>query len=432
MQPPAPRNRPSRCSCTAENQIVLMGASVRAAAQSASRAGFCVTGIDLFCDSDTEAACHQLFAVPGLGHSKAGFANAGDGDPGAFGRVGLERVIHACRGVRLVEVGGLSAGNLLSQRLSSLCPQLGPTPQVRQQIGDVEFLRELAASTGMRFPRSSHRGWPATTARHAPGRWLVKRRFSCGGLGVHWQDADSIIAADELLQQWVAGRSYGATLLSNGDDVVLLGACRSLFRRRGRLPFVYAGSFGPTSLSPELTHTLRRLGKQIVAATKLRGLFNVDYLLDRQGNAWLIEINPRWSGSSELIERRLIDRQALGIESSLFALSIQAIQGNDISLLSRQDLAESAEGHPVFLKRIVFASSDVCFHRSLLTQLTVLTSGNDIHTAIHDVPREGTVIRQGEPLLTLISCFEHNAKNPMRKHRAVLRDIHAAVERHPA
>ncbi len=424
MQPPAPRNRPARCSCTAEKQIVLIGASVRAAAQSASRAGFCVTGIDLFCDSDTEAACHQLFAVPGMSHS-----NAGDGDPDAFGPVGLERIIHACRGLPLVEVGGLRAGNLLSQRLSRLCPQLGPAADVRKQIGDVEFLREMAASSGMRFPRS-HRRWPTTTAWHPPGRWLVKKRSSCGGLGVHWQDADSTIAADELLQQWVAGRSYGASLLSDGGDVVVLGACRSLFQRRGRLPFVYAGSFGPISLSPEVAHKLRRLGMQIVAATKLRGLFNVDYLLDREGNAWLIEINPRWSGSSEVIERRLVDRHALGVESSLFALSIQAIQGKNISLVSRQDLAESAETNPVFLKRIVFARADLCFRRSLLTQLSGLANGNDIHTAIHDVPREGTVIRQGEPMLTLISCFEHTAKNPMRKHQAVLRELHAAVERH--
>ncbi len=41
------------------SRLILVGASVRAAAQSAARAGFQVTGIDLFGDIDTVAACQN-------------------------------------------------------------------------------------------------------------------------------------------------------------------------------------------------------------------------------------------------------------------------------------------------------------------------------------------------------------------------------------
>jgi predicted ATP-grasp superfamily ATP-dependent carboligase len=337
---------------------------------------------------------------------------------------------------------------------------------------------------------------------------LIKNRVSCGGLGIRWHCVDQTTAADQLLQQWVAGRSYGATMLACGDDVVLLGVCRSLFSRRGRLPFVYAGSFGPIPVSPETASTLRRLGQQIVATTNLRGLFNVDYLLDRSGDAWLLEINARWSGSSELVEQRLIDLHALGVKNSLFELSIQAIKGSKDSLwdcseitsashspagesslseergepspavqtsdppasgrvnqstsnevisqqfrsalrelsvgvlsdknatpvartmLSSHQDPVSAEEQPVYLKRILFARSDVRFHQSVVRQLTELARG--YHAVIHDIPDDGTLIRQAEPMLTLIAKIKPHEKNPMRKQRVLQRDIHAAVKRNPA
>ncbi len=416
MQPPASRNRESRCSCPAEKRIVLVGASVRAAAQSASRAGFCVTGIDLFGDRDTQAVCHQHFMVPKLG------GGGSQGDPGTFHRVDFDTIVDACEGVPVVEVGGLNAANLLFERLADLCPLLGAAADVRDQLNDVDFLRGLAAAAGMRFPRTLRRWSPQTVSS---GRWLIKKRCSCGGLGIRWYDVDQTTAADELLQQWAAGRSYGATLLASDDDVVLLGACRSLFTRRGRLPFVYAGSLGPITVSSKTASTLKRLGQQMIATTRLRGLFNVDYLLDRCGEAWLIEVNPRWSGSSELVERRLIDQHALAANNSLFELSIQAIQGAKVSLM-----ASSAEQQPVYLKRIMFARSDCCFHHSVLTQFTGLAS--KFHAVIHDIPGDGTVVRQAEPMFTLISKIEPNEKNPMRKHRVLQREIHAVVEGNPA
>jgi predicted ATP-grasp superfamily ATP-dependent carboligase len=375
----------------------------------------------LFGDSDTQAACYQHFMAPDHG------SGASQGDPGTLHRVDFDTIRDACEGVPLVEVGGQNA-NLLTERLADLCPLLGPEADVRDQLNDVESLRELAASAGMRFPRTLH-GWPPQTVTPG-GRWLIKKRRSCGGLGIRWYRLDQTTAADELLQQWVAGRSYGATMLASDDDVVLLGACRSLFTRRDGLPFVYAGSFGPIPVSSKTATTLRRLGQQLVATTRLRGLFNVDYLLDRCGESWLIEINPRWSGSSELVERRLIDQHVLAANNSLFELSIQAIQGAEVPLTSREESTTSPEEQPVYLKRIMFARSDVRFHHSVVRQFT--GQGSGFHAAIHDIPVDGTVVRKAEPMLTLISKIEPNAKNPMRKHRVLQREIHVAVERNPA
>jgi predicted ATP-grasp superfamily ATP-dependent carboligase len=47
---------------------------------------------------------------------------------------------------------------------------------------------------------------------------------------------------------------------------------------------------------------------------------------------------------------------------------------------------------------------------------------------IHDIPRAGTIIGRGEPLFTLISKIAPNSTHPMRRHRVLMRQVHAAAK----
>ena len=117
MQPPAERNTaslegcpprreraPVQPRCTTgdgppRKQIVLLGASIRPAAQSARRAGLSVTGIDLFGDTDTVAACDRYLAIDAERNS--------------------DEIFRACRGIPVIQVGGLHAHDWLTRRLSA-------------------------------------------------------------------------------------------------------------------------------------------------------------------------------------------------------------------------------------------------------------------------------------------------------------------------
>ena len=63
MQPPADSNRPRKDVESSARTVVLIGASIRSAAQSAQRAGFQVLGIDHFGDVDTRQACREFWIL---------------------------------------------------------------------------------------------------------------------------------------------------------------------------------------------------------------------------------------------------------------------------------------------------------------------------------------------------------------------------------
>ena len=111
---------------------------------------------------------------------------------------------------------------------------------------------------------------------------------------------------------------------------------------------MYAGSLGPIGFGGMITERLRRLGQAIVDSFQLQGLFNADVVIDSSNQIWLLEINPRWSGSTELIERSLGDGSNDGRGISLLGTVL------DATPLSRLPIKPNASG-PVYWKRILYA-----------------------------------------------------------------------------
>jgi uncharacterized protein len=383
--------------------IVLIGASVRAAAQSARRAGFRVTGVDLFGDVDTLAACEQH-------------------------RLLSEITAQELRTAPLVlQVGGLADTSLLRE----LPPHMVCDPQM---LSDPALLGKIARAAGILVP-------PTLLARDfaeaATGRWLTKKRDSCGGLGVQWWQGTGrplkergTPADEQVIQQWIPGRLLGASFLSNGREVEFLGVCRGLFKRTHvddvRLPFVYAGSLGPLPISTDLRGSLWKVGQEVLAATGLRGLFNVDLIQDAAGALWLLEINPRWSGSSELIERSLIECQLIEAGSSLISHTVRAMAGLPIGLTMQRTNMQHLPSF--YLKRIIFArrAGQFAMHRIEALVGQQATAEGRGNVSFHDLPAEGAVLRQGWPVLTVIE--RRQEKVPMKTHRDLVRSIRLAIE----
>ncbi len=392
-------------ACPEGKWIALWGASVRAAAESAKRAGFSVLGIDQFGDTDTLAACNRHIRITA--------------------ETELEQLAGIRGGLPLLRVGGLSRLGWIVPRVAGERTDAASliAATVAKQIGEPEYLRALAAAAGIEFPMTLGGEEFGTSARH--GRWLRKNRHSCGGLAVRWLDpaAAHKINSSECLQRWINGTPYGATLITNGDGVSLLGVCRMLFTRQSDRPFVYAGSLGPLSVPRMIAARLLRLGRELVAQSKFRGLFNVDFVVDRRGKPWLLEINPRWSSSSELIERGLIDRgrirDAHHAGDSLVRRWIDALEGGEIRSLD-DGLAEKPQSRspcPVYLKRIIYARRTTRFDHTTATQLLW---GNE---SLHDIPADGHLVLAGQPICTLITKIDENENDPMRRHRVVVRSL---------
>ena len=257
MQPPAETNWPTNRTEIPRGTVVLIGASIRSAAQSARHAGFRVLGIDQFGDLDTREACEHFWELDEFGSNP--------------------EFLRLCKRFPVLTVGGLNSHRGLVESLERDCaawPSADPVaaPLSESLWDDTSWLADLSQTCNLKFPTTLR----MTDAMNRPlsvegGRWLQKSRKSSGGLGVRWYGSGLINAGslssgnerdepacqpstildhaatlgnrdpnatppDTVVQRWVAGRPHGATLICNGTDSRLLGICQSLFTRKNDLP----------------------------------------------------------------------------------------------------------------------------------------------------------------------------------------------------
>ena len=212
------------------------------------------------------------------------------------------------------------------------------------------------------------------------------------------------------LQRWVPGRTFGATFLSDGSSARLLGICSGRFTKLSNRPFVYAGSLGPLALGKALTDTIQRVGAHVVQQLPLQGLFNVDLIIEGEV-VWLLEVNPRWSASCELIERAMIDAASLSPRESLIGLTLRG-RVNDVPL---------ATPSAPYLKRVVFS------RQSGQCDLNRIRGLGELDAELADVPPAGRLIQAGEPILSVILKYADTGTVAWKKTRRLFASVQAAV-----
>lgn len=384
--------------------VILVGASVRAAAESARRGGWEVIGIDLFGDCDTREHCVHFHQFVDLDRLRE------------FDSV-IPRV-QVCVVGDFISPCGVSAfdvAELLSQRGHQ---QIGSDSVHSQQVKDPRVLAGIAAHAVIRMPYTFDlsSGDSVGELPSRDPRYLFKKKNMSGGLGVHWNAEDTRAC---YRQAWIPGRACGATVAIFDDQVVVLGICRTHFSRQSNRPFVYAGSTGPVELKASHKDSLSLMGDKL-RQLGLRGLVNFDLIADRQGDLWLLEVNPRWSGSCEVIERSMIDRSG-DHAFSLFAWS----HGRS---LGRHDLA-SLHGEFLIHKRILYARHAVHFRRDVLDEV-IEKYRNEVDIEMADIPVDHADIARGCPMFTLLIRVKR--AEPVgygTPTYAALRNIHAMVHR---
>ncbi len=354
---------------------MLVGASARAAAESAQIAGFSPIVIDQFGDRETVAAAHQWHSLDEIRVS----------DTTAV----LDRIVGD---TPIAIVGGLQGGYQWLVRPANGGPGRrfwGASPERFASCDEVDFLRGLAANATARFPESRQ------GAVTEPG-WLIKHRASSGGLGVSYCKDDQPIPDNAILQRPVRGAICGASFLGLGDRALLLGLCRLLKKRIAPFPFVFAGAVGPIPISGAVCQSLRRLGTAFCQTAPITGPFNIDVAIDHD-SVTLLEVNPRWSASMELVERAWSETS--GEPCSMF--DRPADWERRIGAASQGRDAPSRVGKTVFVKRVLFARDD----------RTIWPVDFDRRTRQgcwewKDVPRQPIRVHRHEPLATLITRLD--------------------------
>ena len=262
--------------------LILFGASTRAAAFSALRAGLRPWCADLFADADLQARCPAMRL------------------PAAYPNGFLDWIGADLPGPWMY-TGGLENRPWLIERMARRRPLWGNNCPVLLNARNPAFVRAAVRAAGLPAPAVHWYFRRPPTA----GRWLVKPVWGLGDPIHFWTAADAADSPSLLvyLQEFLEGESQAAVYCGDGKSARLLGVSRQLVGEPWlhAAPFRYCGSIGPLRLEPNARRALEKLGAVLARSCGLRGLFGVDGVLHNAA-FWPVEVNPRYTASVEVLE----------------------------------------------------------------------------------------------------------------------------------
>lgn len=363
---PGPASPPGDAGSVFVPRLLVVGASARAAAHSALRAGLLPAAIDLFTDRDLAelAPCARIAretypdALPEL---------AGDMPDGPW-----------------IYTGAMENHPETVRALAADRPLWGNPADVLRAVRDPARLHESLRRAGLPSPevRLRREGLPRDAS------WLAKPIASSAGHGiVPLSPAAALPRTPCYFQARVEGEPLAAIFLGAGSGARLLGVTRQFLGRPGA-PYAYVGSLGPWPIPSAARATLVRIGDFLARDFDLMGLFGVDFVL-RGTVPWPVEVNPRYTASVEVLERAT-GASFLAMHAAVFD------RGRTVEV----NPGHRGAGVSFVAKSILFADHDFEFPPGVALRGRERATGG---TSVADIPSAGTPIGAGEPVLTVFA-----------------------------
>ncbi len=344
--------------------VLIVGVSTRALAESASRAGYSCVSVDAFGDLDQKSRVENVSLSRDLGRRYSAAAAVAIGRRSAAASVAY--------------VANLENHPAAVRRLALGRQLLGNTPATLVRARDPVAVADVVQRAGGRVPLTL---LPGQTGQASAGvRWLRKPRRGGGGSGVEEWKPGAPLGPHELVQERIEGVLASVAFVADGQRAVLLGMSTGLagdpaFGARG---YRYCGSLYPFSADGALFDRMSAIAGAVTEAFGLVGLNGIDFVL-REGEPYVLEINPRYSASMELIER--------GGRLNVFEAHVAACGG----ALPSAGAAPMAE---VLGKAILYARRDVIVGDSRRWLL---------RDDVRDLPFPGERIPRGHPVCTVFA-----------------------------
>ena len=350
------------------DDVVLVGYSTRALAESAVRAGYRCRTVDAFGDLDQKARVENVALGRDLGRR--------------YGAGAAAVVARRFPGGAVAYVTNLENHPAAVRRLAAGRRLLGNDPSTLIRVRDPWLLAEVVRAVGARVPWTLSR----REAIEAPGEraWLRKPLRGGGGTGVAPWTPGEPLGFGEVAQERIEGTLASVAFAADGRRAVVLGLSLQLAGDPafGATGFDYTGSLlAPIAAlgGAAVVDRARDLADAVTRAFGLRGVNGIDFIL-RDGELHVLEVNPRYTASMELIER------AHGV--SIFDVHVRACGGELPVLDPAPSLVET------FGKAILYARRDVTVGD---------TRGWLERDDVRDVPFPGESIAEGVPVCTVFA-----------------------------
>ena len=332
--------------------LIIVGASARAAACSAYRAGYTPYWLDQFGDEDLRQRFRGRIITD---YPRSAVELIGEAPVAPF-----------------IFTGALENHPDVLEELCGQRTLLGNLKPVCLKVRDPSGLYEVFRRNGIPCPDIRIGAGGIAT----PQEWLIKPLFSAGGIGIGYYEGQPVNAG-WYLQRYLPGDSVSAVFIGGRGYCHLLGVTRQLigepaFHAR---EFGYCGSIGPIDLNDTDTRQWNRIGTVVTEEFGLRGLFGIDAI--KQGDKiYPVEVNPRYTASVEVLE---------------LALGIHAVKYHCDACRNRSVNIEERVPRHLIGKAILFAPKDLIFEECEIDGFSIA-----------DIPAQGTEIKQGHPITTVM------------------------------
>ena len=240
--------------------------------------------------------------------------------------------------------------------------------------------------------------------QYSDNQFILKPLQGSGGLGIFLLNNEScnelkqvneiyenISLENYILQEYIEGTNVSSSVLSSQNDRKNLINSRLITEHDlGNESYEYSGNILPldensfrmfndnqTEINAdELNDEMKDTSEDLIKQFNLIGSNGVDYILDKDGKLKIIEINPRFQGTYELVENSL--------DINLLDAHIKACEGEIIDIPNPSQYS---------IKKIIYARKQV-------------NIGNLNIPNVYDIPYEGVKIEKDQPLVTIISSNE--------------------------
>ncbi len=301
-------------------KVGVIGFNARPLACSVRKAGGSPFVSDYWGDSDLDTCSEEWIAVlsPVPGSRQRGSLEA----PVHFSlSENFEHSFGSCELDYVLIGSGFDDHSESLRRINEKHGITGNTIELMKKARNKEKLAKLADNLEIWYPTYEivENLEEATTAVNEIGLPCVVRPITSGG-GAGIRKVNGIMDLEKfyktlekserlgprVIQKFVTGVDVSASVLGTGKDSITISIQDQLIGlpSAGRLSdFVYCGNRIPASVDSHITKEIRFVSEIICSELNLVGSNGIDYVVDDNDNIWLLEVNPRFQGSLEMLER---------------------------------------------------------------------------------------------------------------------------------
>ncbi len=370
--------------------VLVVGIDTVALVTSAKKAGYNVFAADYFGDQDLKKTCIESLSITtqmvgkSCGFLKTNFS------PHTF--LDLTKKLLAKHEIdAALLASGLEETPLILRKLKKLIPIIGNQPKTIEKVRNKpNFFQELKR-IGINHPKTvlaENLEEAKRAVKDIGYPTIAKPATTLGGIGIRKIRNGSelskifpqIASANHgvLIQEFIPGIHSSVSFLASKEDAKILTLNEQLLGTKEvgqREPFGYCGNIVPASNYSAFMDVCREIVRKIASHFKLMGSNGIDLVISKDGVPYVVEVNPRFQGTLECVER------VLGI--NLVYSHMKACIEGQLSLIKR-------DIQTFCIRLIMYAHQ-----QSVAPKL-------DDFREVRDIPLVGTIIEEGEPLCSVV------------------------------